>query len=331
MQALARFGEASVLKINAAKAMAVPLFDGATIDPELLHDVLLLQAGERCRYLGVLIGEGSTVKDSWDACLVALNSRLARARRKTNTVRSRAATAAVIVIPKAFDPGMDERRAGEDACVRSGANGPAQIADDILLAERAGVDEYLTPARRDASLGDFTVAEIMWKIEEEVVCGVRGDPIDSTNAGYVAVAASLLRLHLYAANWDGDCMQVDANSDAMRIITQVSRGRRLLRGPFCHEWIDRVGLDTRQWLIDSSGKPANISLLRRNDTWGTLRDLLSCTWIRNGLIKFKLRRSRTPSVRRAVSDLWKAMVCNYPELLIRPHTTMHLRPIGAGA
>ncbi|CAI5741314.1 unnamed protein product [Hyaloperonospora brassicae] len=100
MQALARFGEASVLKINAAKAMAVPLFDGATIDPELLHDVLLLQAGERCRYLGVLIGEGSTVKDSWDACLVALNSRLARARRKTNTVRSRAATAAVIVIPK---------------------------------------------------------------------------------------------------------------------------------------------------------------------------------------------------------------------------------------
>ena len=36
-------------------------------------------------------------------------------------------------------------------------------------------------------------------------------------------------------------------------------------------------------------------------------------------------------MRRAVSDLCKALVCNYPELLLRPHTTMHLRPIGAGA
>lgn len=52
----------------------------------------------------------------------------------------------------------------------------------------------------------------------------------------------------------------------------------------------------------------NISLLRRGDKWGTLRDLLSWTWIRNGVIKFELRRSRTPAVRRAVSDLCKAMV-----------------------
>ena len=92
-----------------------------------------------------------------------------------------------------------------------------------------------------------------------------------------------------------------------------------------------MGLDTRQWLIDSSGQPVNISLLRRGDRWGTLRDLLSCTWIRNGVIKFELRRPRTSAVRRAVSILCNAMVCNYPELQLRPHATMHLRPIGEGA
>ena len=72
-------------------------------------------------------------------------------------------------------------------------------------------------------------------------------------------------------------MQVDFDSDAMRSLTQAPRGRRCLRGPFCYEWIDRVGLDTRQWLIDSSEKPVNISLLRRGDKWGTLRDLLRYT------------------------------------------------------
>ena len=88
MKALARFGETAVLKTNAAKPVAVPLCDGAAIDTELLHGIRLLQAGERCRYLGVLVGERSTVKDNWDACLVSLNSRLALARRKTSTVRS---------------------------------------------------------------------------------------------------------------------------------------------------------------------------------------------------------------------------------------------------
>ena len=45
----------------------------------------------------------------------------------------------------------------------AGATGPARVAGDILLAERAGVDVYLTPARRDAPVGGFTVADTMWK------------------------------------------------------------------------------------------------------------------------------------------------------------------------
>lgn len=112
----------------------------------------------------------------------------------------------------------------------AGANGPARIAGDILLAERAGVDVYLTPARRDAPVGGFTVADTMWKSGAAVVCGVHSDPIDSTDAGYVAATESLLRRHLYAANWEGDCMQAVVDGDAMRSLTQLSRGRRRLRG-----------------------------------------------------------------------------------------------------
>ncbi|CAI5738811.1 unnamed protein product [Hyaloperonospora brassicae] len=55
MQALARFGVASGLKTDAAKSVAVPLCDGVAIDPDLLHGIRLLQAGERYRYQGVLL------------------------------------------------------------------------------------------------------------------------------------------------------------------------------------------------------------------------------------------------------------------------------------
>ncbi|CAI5718740.1 unnamed protein product [Hyaloperonospora brassicae] len=47
MQALLRFGETSGLKTNTPNSLAVPHCDGSFIDPELLHGIRLLQAGER--------------------------------------------------------------------------------------------------------------------------------------------------------------------------------------------------------------------------------------------------------------------------------------------
>uniref|UniRef100_M4B7Y5 Uncharacterized protein n=1 Tax=Hyaloperonospora arabidopsidis (strain Emoy2) TaxID=559515 RepID=M4B7Y5_HYAAE len=86
MRTLTRFGAVSGLVTNTAKSVAVPLCDGVTIDPILMHGVRL----------------GRTVRDNWNACLVALNARLVLARRKTNTVRSRAELAAASVIPKSL-------------------------------------------------------------------------------------------------------------------------------------------------------------------------------------------------------------------------------------
>ena len=43
------------------------------------------------------------------------------------------------------------------------ANGPAQTAGGILIAERADVDVYLTPARQYSPVRSFDVEEIMWK------------------------------------------------------------------------------------------------------------------------------------------------------------------------
>ena len=87
---LTRLGAASGLVTNTAKSVAVPLYDGVTIDSTLLHGVRLLRAGERCRYLIILVGKGRTVRDNWNVSLVKLNARMMLARRKTNTVRSRA-------------------------------------------------------------------------------------------------------------------------------------------------------------------------------------------------------------------------------------------------
>ncbi|CEG48765.1 uncharacterized protein PHALS_06570 [Plasmopara halstedii] len=127
------------------------------------------------------------------------------------------------------------------ALKRFEANGPARIMDDILLAEHAGVDVYLTPARRDAPVGDFKMADTMWKSGAAVVCGVHRDQIDPTNASFVAATAALFRRYLLTAKWDGNSLQIAVDDDAMLSFARLSCGRRRLRGPFCHEWLNRGG------------------------------------------------------------------------------------------
>ncbi|CEG41983.1 uncharacterized protein PHALS_12290 [Plasmopara halstedii] len=283
-----------------------------------------------------------------------------------DTVRNRAALAAAIVIPKikflarhswptreivtskqqlvkrfvwGSREGVPERawmndaQAGLPMC--DGGLAVPHVATDLLAmaanavgrwAARAN-DVYLTPARRDAPVGGFKIATTMWKGGAAVVCGVHCDQIDPTNASFVAATAALFRRHLLAEKWDGNSLQIAVDDDAMLSFGRLPCGRRRLRGPFCHEWLYRVALDTRRWLIDDRGGAVNISILRHGNKWGMLRDLFSWTWMERGVVNFELRRPRTPAVRRAVLKLCEAMVFNYPELL---HTTTHLWPVRTG-
>lgn len=99
MRTLKRFGASCVLVSNTVMYVAVPLCDGLAIDPALLHGLIMLRAGERCRYLGVLVGEGRLVQENWSVSGRA--ERLAGAGpQKANKARSRAELAASLAIPK---------------------------------------------------------------------------------------------------------------------------------------------------------------------------------------------------------------------------------------
>ena len=45
------------------------------------------------------------------------------------------------------------------------ANGPPRVARDILISRRAGVDVYLTPARRCETVNSITITNSMWRAE----------------------------------------------------------------------------------------------------------------------------------------------------------------------
>uniref|UniRef100_A0AAV1U738 Reverse transcriptase n=1 Tax=Peronospora matthiolae TaxID=2874970 RepID=A0AAV1U738_9STRA len=329
-----RFGAASGLVINASKSVAVPLCAGVSIDPTLLHGVKLLQAGGRevqtkdkhgqepsSIRLGLIIPRVTFLaRHSWPTREVIDSLQLLVKRFVWGSRQG--------VPSRAW---MSETQAGLRVCVgwiaikhvstkllamaanavgkwASFSNGPARVAGDILLARRAGVDVYLTPDKP---------------------CTTPNVPIDLSKAGCVAATESLLRRHISAAYWEGDTLTFRIDTATVQAIASKAVGEQCIRGTFCHEWLGRVGLDTRQRLINGRGEDVNIPLLRRGEQWQTLRDLLTWIWHGDGTIKFELQRSRSPAIRRAASVLCKAIVCNYPTLFLQPRSPSLLRPIDA--
>uniref|UniRef100_A0AAV1UXB4 Reverse transcriptase n=1 Tax=Peronospora matthiolae TaxID=2874970 RepID=A0AAV1UXB4_9STRA len=142
----------------------------------------------------------------------------------------------------------------------------------------------------------------MWASGAAVVRGVHSVPIDLSKAGCVAATESLLRRHISAAYWEGDTLTFRIDTATVQAIASKAVGEQCIRGTFCHEWLEQ---------------------------WQTLHDLLTWIWHGDGTIKFELQRSRSPAIRRAVSVLCKAIVCNYPTLFLQPRSPSLLRPIDA--
>ena len=94
------FGNASGLRVNVAKSIAISLRPETSAFPTKLGALKVLRDGEHCQYYGVLVGAGAIGIANWSRCIRAITTRLALARLKTNPPRLRVVIEPAVVMPK---------------------------------------------------------------------------------------------------------------------------------------------------------------------------------------------------------------------------------------
>ena len=94
------FENVSGLAINKNKSIIVQLGNQATLAPDDILGLTLLNLSNHCRYLGIQVGQGDFPTINWDICIQAICARLALARQKTHSIEQKSHLVRSIAVPK---------------------------------------------------------------------------------------------------------------------------------------------------------------------------------------------------------------------------------------